>query len=124
MVLVGAVAAATVLALATLRQPARPGLARATFATLLVVAVPAWVVMRIGGQWILSKEDYEKNPGWVGVGFAVAEPGLVLLLLALALAWWSTRRQGRGWQARAVAVLTTVYLLALGVAWWAMSAKP
>ncbi len=84
--------------------------------------------MRIGAALIESKEKssgaIDDNEGWIGVGFAVAEPGLLLLLLATGFAFWWARRAGRGWQGRAVAVLSSLYLVALAVAWWAMSAKP
>jgi hypothetical protein len=123
MALFGATLTGAMLAWVTPRQPAV--LARATFRTLLVAALPAWVLMRLAAGWIESKEDLgDSDPGWLGVGFIVAEPGLLLLLVAIGLAFWSTRRGGDGWQPRVVAVLATVYVAALAVAWWAMSAKP
>ena len=120
--LFGATSAAALLAWATPRRP--DVLARAAFRTLVAAVLPSWVVMRIGAQLIESKEDFADDPGWVGVGFAVAEPGLILILVATGIAFWASRRGGAGWQPRAVAVLATVYIAALAVAWWAMSAKP
>jgi hypothetical protein len=125
MTLAGATGAATLVAWLGVRRPVREPLARGALWTLLVVALPAWVVMRIGAQWVYSKEGFsgDNDPDWVGVGFGVADPGLVILLVATGLAFWWSRRgaRGAGW---AVAVLSTVYLAALAVAWWSMSAKP
>ena len=50
--------------------------------------------------------------------------GAVVLLVATGFAYWWTRRAGAGWQGRAVAALSSLYLAGLAVAWWAMSGKP
>ena len=123
MTLVGATLAATALAWAgNGRAPA----ARASFRTLLLVAIPAWVLMRAGAQWVYSREGYtgKHDPGWLGVGFNVADPGLLVLLLATGFAYWWSRRAGTGWQGRATAALASLYLALLAVAWWAMAGKP
>jgi hypothetical protein len=123
MTLFGATLAATLLAVAAWRRPL-PALARATFLTLLLAALPAWVLMRACAQWIYSSEGFSghDDPSWVGVGFAVADIGLVLLLVTTGLAyWWS--RGGRALVGRIVAGLTGIYLALLCVAWLAMSAK-
>ena len=122
MTLAGATATATVLALAGLRPERRALLAPQTFRVLLMLAVPAWLLMRVGGQWIESKEDIQGSPGWLGVGFAVADGGLIVLLVTTIVAWRAAR--GDGWAGRTVAVLAPIYLLLLAVAWWAMAAKP
>jgi hypothetical protein len=123
MLLVGTTCATAALALAGWRSE-RAFLFQATFKTLLLGVLPAWLVTRVAAQWILDKEDFGDNdPGWVGVGFIVTEPGLLLLLLATLFAWLARRRNG-GWPIRAASVLLVVYVAALAVAWWAMSAKP
>jgi len=89
------------------------------------VLVPAFILMRSGAQWIADKEypGNAKTPGWLDVGFIVTEPGAILVIVMLILAWLAARRPGfRG--AVAVPWLASVYLLALGIAWFAMSAKP
>ena len=63
-----------------------------------------------------------KDPTWIGIGFAISDAGLLLLLLSLGLAYW-WKRGGKPIAGRVVACLTTVYLVLLGVAWFAMSAK-
>jgi hypothetical protein len=123
--LVGSTGAVTVLALAARKRPAHGALlSRLAFRTLIFVVLPSWIVMRVGAQLITDKEFPDKAPGWVGVGFAVAEPGLILLIALSVLAWVSARRGGAGRASVAVAILAPVYLAALAVAWWAMSAKP
>jgi hypothetical protein len=125
MTLFGAALATAVLAWAGAGR-GRPAVARGAFWTLLAVALPAWVLMRAGGQWVYSREGYtgKHDPGWVGIGFLVADPGLLVLLVATGVAFWWSRRAGAGWQARAVAILSSLYLVALAVAWWAMAGKP
>ena len=42
--------------------------------------------MRIGAQWIYSKEGLDDAPveaAWTGIGFLVADGGALLLLIAL-----------------------------------------
>jgi hypothetical protein len=122
MLLFGTTAASAALATAGMRSQG-DFLGRATLRTLLIGVLPAWLLMRLGAGWIEPKEDIQGDPGWLGVGFIVAEPGLLLLLVATVIAYLGVRRE-RGWALRAVAILCTIYLVALGVAWWAMSAKP
>jgi hypothetical protein len=98
-------------------------LRRLAFRIGLFVLIPAFLLMRITAQWIADKEYPKKAPGWMDTGFIVTEPGALLVIVTLILAWLSSRRV----QSRAAAVvpwLATVYLVALGVAWFAMSAKP
>ncbi|HEX6490044.1 MAG TPA: hypothetical protein VF002_01575 [Gaiellaceae bacterium] len=108
------------------REPERAQwLRRLAFRIGLGVLVPAFILMRGGAQWIADKEypGGKHEPGWVGVGFIVTEPGAILVLALLILTWLGTRRPDS--RARAVAPwLASVYLVALGVAWFAMSAKP
>jgi hypothetical protein len=119
-----------VAALAPRRLPGSGALLdRLAFRTLLVVAWPGFVVMRIAGQWLESREDVPGDPTWLGIGFAVSDFGVLLLIVLTVLAWRAARRPpanpgDRPATSRAVAALTPIYLLALAVAWWAMSAKP
>jgi hypothetical protein len=99
-------------------------LTRLSFRTLVYLVLPAWILMRVGAQLIGDKEYPHKTPGWMNVGFAVSEPGLLILIAAGILAWVGLRRGGTGRAAAAVPALAALYLVALAVAWWAMSAKP
>jgi len=123
-VLFGGTASLVVVSLAGLRVPEHATLLRTlAFRTTLLVVWPSYIVMRVGAQWILSREglDDAPAPGWVAVGLVVADGGIVVILLLTLLAWLALRRARAGvW----FAGLATLYVVALGVAWWAMSAKP
>ncbi len=125
MVLVGAMLAVLVVTVAAWRRPDVAALRRAALWTLLVVALPAWVVMRIGAQWIHTKEFGSAgggDPTWVDIGFAVADLGLLFLLATSGVAfWWN--RTGTTLAGRLVGGLAGVYLAMLAVAWLAMSGK-
>ncbi len=120
-VLVGAVAATL---LAASRSNDSALLRGVAFRTLLIVALPGWVLMRFAGEWINSREDIPGDPGWLSTGYIVGDGGLVILLVATMVGWWSTRTPERIWPARTVTVLAAVYLVALLVAMFAMSGKP
>lgn len=124
MTLVGGMLAVIVLTVAAWRRPEVAALRRAAFRTLLIVAIPAWVVMRVGAQWIYSKEFGSgiKDPTWIGIGFAVADTGLLVLLVISGLAfWWN--RTGTTLAGRLVGGLSGLYLALLALAWLAMSGK-
>jgi uncharacterized membrane protein len=105
---------------------------RLSFRALLLVAFPAWWVMRVGAQWIYSKEgwdDVESEPGWIGIGFVTSDFAGILLLVAIILAGLGVRRLRRADGAgrtlgRIATVVTTLVLAAYLVAVWAMTAKP
>jgi hypothetical protein len=125
----GLVAAVTALVLGWRRDSG--WYSRLGFWSLLAVAFPAWWVMRIAGQWIESKENFEEGnePAWLGVGYATAEGGGLLLLLSIVFTGIGMRRlRGPGAETsllvRIGTVLSVVVLLAYTVAMWAMTAKP
>jgi hypothetical protein len=124
MTLVGAMLTVVLVSWVAWARPDLAVLRRTAWTTLLVVALPAFLVMRLAGQWIYSKEGFSGNndPTWVGVGFIVGDMGLLLLLVTLGVAFW-WRRGGKRAAGRIVAVLSTVYLVLLAVAWLAMSGK-
>jgi hypothetical protein len=126
--LFGAIASVLVLGLAAHRNTAghAPLLARVSFWTLVLLALPAWILMRVGAQLIADKEfpGNTPNPDWLGVGYGVSEGGLVLLIVLGILAFFSMRRGGAGRTAAAVPALAGLYVVALAVAWFAMSGKP
>ena len=81
--------------------------ARFGFRTLLFVALPAYLVMRIGAEWIYSKENFseEHEPGWLGIGYITADfGGLLLLLLTIILTGFGVRKLRRGDQETSVLV--------------------
>ena len=94
---------------------------RVAVRTFLFGVLPAWILMRVGAQWIVGKEfpGNAKEPGWVDVGFVVSEPGALLLIVVGILL--AVRRQR---VLLAVPILAAIYVVALGAAWVAMSGKP
>jgi hypothetical protein len=98
--------------------------------TLLAVALPGYVVMRIGAQWIYSREGWDKlddDPAWIGIGYVVADVGALFVLIALILGGIGVRRlsDGRGQGLlKAAMVIAWIVLAAALVAVWAMAGKP
>jgi len=104
---------------------------RAGFRALLAVALPGLIVMRIGAQWVYSKEGWsgDNDPGWLGIGFLTADLGGILLLITIILAGLGARRLGRSGGTvslltRIATPLATVLLIAYVIAVWAMTTKP
>jgi len=100
-------------------------LTRVAYRALLLGVLPAYVVMRAGAEWIVSKEGVG-DASWVGVGYSTSDGGLLLVIIAAVLAWRATRRgnDAPGGAGRAVVVLAGLLLLAYAVAIWAMTTKP
>jgi hypothetical protein len=100
---------------------------------LLAVALPGWIVMRVGAQWIYSEqgwddlpEDFEE-PTWLGIGYVAADLGGLVLLVSLIVGGIGVYRlradKGSG-LLRATMILALILLAAYVVAAWAMSGKP
>jgi hypothetical protein len=126
--LVGSLVAAAALLLLAWRGDS-PGLIRLGFRTLLIAAFPSYVLMRVGAEWIASKENIGDEADWIGIGYITADGGFVFLLISMILAGIAARRAGRqpgggGTLGRVVTVLTLVVLAAYVVAVWAMTTKP
>jgi hypothetical protein len=123
MLLVGAlVVVAVAMAGALRRGDDAVVLSRLAYRSLLLGVLPSYIVMRAGAEWLVSEEAVG-DPTWVGIGYMTTDAGLLLLLIAIGLAW-RTQRRGVGGPARAVVVLAWVLLVAYAVALWAMTAKP
>lgn len=123
MLLVGALVVVLALAAHGLRRgDDAAALSRPTFRVLALGVLPAFVLMRVGAEWIASEEAVG-DEAWVGIGYGVSEAGLLLILVATGIAWRTSRRAA-GSPGRAVAVIAGVLLVAYLVAIWAMTAKP
>ena len=131
MLLVGAlVLAASALVLA--RRDGSASLLRLGYRSLLIGALPAWIVMRGAAEWIADKEGLtgDEVPSWVDIGYSIADPGLLLLLISTVLAGLALRRAGRaggsggGGLSRASTVIVSLLLVAYLVAIWAMTTQP
>ena len=105
-------------------------LRRFSYWTLLAVAFPGYIVMRVGAQWVEAKEhldDLPDDPAWLGIGYITADLGGLLLLIALILGGIGIRKSRAGGgtgllkTSGAVAtLLVAVYVVTV----WAMGAKP
>lgn len=127
MILVGGVlASASALGLAR----GDPNVLRTGYFSLLAVALPGWILMRVGAQWIYAREhlgDASEDPTWLIVGFGAAEGGGLLLLAALIAGGIGVRRLRDGGGSgllKTTLVISVVLLAAYVLAIWAMSAKP
>jgi len=125
MVLVGSTAAAVTAELASGRSPAPESLRRLAAKTFLLVAFPAYIVMRVGAEWIHSKEfpSGVSDPTWVGIGFVTADGGGIFLLVSIILAGFAAWK-GKPRLGTAAGILAGIALVGWLVAVWAMGAKP
>ena len=123
----GLVTAATALAFGW--RDASERYLRFGYRSLLFIALPGWIVMRIGAQWTESRENLpdDFDPAWLGIGYVTADLGGAVLLLTLILGGIGVRRLRGGGGAgllKASTVLAVVLVAAYLVAVWAMSGKP
>jgi hypothetical protein len=108
------------------------GLRRLSALTLFAVALPGWIIMRLGAEWVYSKEGWDKvpdklQPTWLGIGYLTADIGGIVLLVALVLGGIGVRRArggGGGGLLRASTVVAAVLIAVYVVSVWAMGGKP
>jgi hypothetical protein len=128
MLLVGAtLTGASVLAYA--RGEAR--LLRLGYWTLLVLGLPSYLVMRVGAEWLADKEGFNEEgapePTWIGIGYSIADVGLLVFVLALVVGGigiYRLRSGGGSGLLKATLALSLILLAAYVVAVWAMAGKP
>jgi hypothetical protein len=129
MVLLGGLVTAAAMAIAGWNDQSVT-LRRLSYWTLLAVAFPGYIIMRIGAQWVESKEHLDNlpnDPTWLGIGYITADGGALLLLIALILGGIGMRRLrsgGGGGLLKASSVIATVLVAVYIVTVWAMGAKP
>ena len=88
--------------------------------------------MRAAAEWVADKEGYtgDQVPSWVNIGYSIADPGLLVLLVSTVLAGLSVRRSSRAEGpsgdrlGEVSAVLVSLLLIAYLVTIWAMTTKP
>ena len=124
-VLVGAVGAGVVAELAASRAEEPAFLRRLAFRIFLLAALPSYIVMRIGAEWLYSKEfsGSSNDPTWVAIGRAAADAGGLVFLIALVLGGLAARRSSGG-LTKTAGVLAAITFVGWLVAIWAMGAKP
>jgi uncharacterized cupredoxin-like copper-binding protein len=123
---------ASVSSLALARGQVR--LLRVGYFSLLLVALPGWILMRLSGEWIYRKQGWNslphelKDTTWLRIGFGVADYGGVLFLVALVLGGVAVRRLRDGKSGIGLLRITTGIALVLAIAFvvavWAMTGKP
>ena len=109
-----------------------PRVLRLGYWSLLTISLPGYILMRIGAQWILSKEGWDDLPdrlipSWIDIGFLISDIGAILLLISLIVGGIGVRKLRTGGGAgllKATLVLSVVLLAAYVVAVWAMAGKP
>lgn len=125
-VLVGAMVLAFTALLLTWRSgPVE--MTKLAYRSLLWGAIPSWIVMRVGAQWIASKEGVEDAEfAWIEIGYIASEPTLLLLIAATVLTGRGIARADSEGKRRdpAATVLVGLVLVAYVVAIWAMTTKP
>ena len=107
-------------------------LARLGFFALLCLALPGWILMRAGAQWVWTEagwDDVESEPTWLGIGWITGDLGGLFILVSVILAGVGARRLRRNegttsTLVRIATVLTAIALIAYVVTVWAMSGKP
>ena len=100
---------------------------RLGYRSLLLGVVPGWIVMRGAAEWIAEKEkvnDIDPVPAWVDIGYSVADPMLLFIIIATVCAGLAARRQSTGGLRTAALVLVALMIVASFVAIWAMATKP
>ncbi len=100
---------------------------------LPAVSLPGWVLMRVGAEWIYTREGWDDlpegvdNPGWLDTGRLISDAGGLILLISLVAGGIGVYRLQAGKGSgllKATLVLALVLLAAYVVAVWAMAAKP
>jgi hypothetical protein len=129
MVLVGGLVTAATAAIVGWKDEGA-ALRRFSYWTLLAVAFPGYIVMRIGAQWVESEEHLDNlpdDPAWLGIGYITADLGGLLLLIALILGGIGIRKSrtgGGGGLLKTSGAVATLLVAAYVVTVWAMGAKP
>lgn len=129
MVLVGALILATTSLVGAGRSDNLPLTTRLAFRSLLWVAIPSFVVMRVGAQWAANKEGIEDLAvTWLDIGYMISDLSLLFLIAATVVTGLGARkakRDGTKSGLTTAGLVLSVLLIALYlVAIWAMSVKP
>ena len=107
---------------------------RVGYFSLLFVALPGWILMRLSGEWIYRKQgwndvpDQLQDPTWLRIGFGVADWGGLLFLVALIVGGVAVLRMRSGKSGAGLLKVTMSIAVVLAVGYvgavWAMTGKP
>jgi hypothetical protein len=109
-------------------------LLRLGYYSLLLVALPGWILMRLAGEWLYRLQhwndlpDQIDQPAWLTIGHIVADWGGLLFLAALALGGLGIHRLRNNKNdtrlLKATTLIVLILIAAYVVAVWAMTGKP
>jgi hypothetical protein len=104
-------------------------LTRLGYRSLLIGALPAFLVNRITAQWLASEEGLEDSEAtWITLGYLSTDLGLLLLIAATVGAGLAVRRAGRsdppGGGITLAAWLVSALIAIYAVVIWVMATKP
>jgi hypothetical protein len=105
-------------------------LTRLGYRTLLIGALPAYLVTRIGAQWVADNEGLEDaDLAWIDVGYISTDVGVLVLIGATITAGLAVRRAGRaeggsGGGVNVAAWLVAFLIVVYAVVIWVMATKP
>ena len=85
MVFVGLLAAVAVILVPRCAGDDRAAALRLAFRTLLIGAIPSYIVMRGAAEWVASEENVDEDAAWIGIGYIVTDVGLLLLIVVTVL---------------------------------------
>ena len=74
----------------------RATITRFGFRTLLFAGIPSYLVMRVGAEWVFSREGLGDNVNWVGIGYMTADLGGLLLIISTILTGIGARKLRAG----------------------------
>jgi hypothetical protein len=131
MVLVGALTLSAVSLIAAWRSNSAP-LTRLGLMSVFYGAIPGWIIMRGGAQWIQHKEHLtgdNSDVTWLNIGITASDMGFVLLIALLVIGGLAVRRMNRQGGVpvlgpRVATVIVSLLLVAYLVTVWAMTVKP
>jgi hypothetical protein len=97
--------------------------------TLVAVALPGYIILRVGAEWVLTKgwNDVKPTPDWLDIGYIIADLAALLLLISLIAGGIGVyrMRDGKGTRLLTTTLALAVVMLAANlVAVWAMAGKP
>ena len=107
-------------------------LTRLGYRSLLIGALPAFLVTRIAAQWLASEEGLDDSEAaWITIGYLSTDVGLLFLLTATIATGLAVRRAGKadagtgsGSGAGIAAWLVTALIVVYAVVIWVMATKP
>jgi hypothetical protein len=104
---------------------------RLGFRTLLIAVIPSYLVMRVFGQILESRDEYEpfEDSAWIGIGYGTTELGLLLIIASSIAAGLGSRKALReggpvGTSRKVAAVLVWIMVVLFTITIWAMTTKP